>query len=218
MNFDLILASGSPRRKEILERQGIKFTIIKSDCEENTRESEPDKVVMDLSRQKALDVIDHKLGEVSSADRVHLEERASEVLILSADTVVACDGKILGKPKDAKEAHEMLRLLSGREHQVYTGVTMLSKDKTTVNTSFAVCTNVYFYDLTDEEIEAYIATGDPLDKAGSYGIQGIFGVHVKGIEGDYDNVVGLPIAEIYQTCKKQGIRFNSFGESPTSKR
>lgn len=195
MKYKLILASGSPRRREILQMQGIEFEIIKSTCEEIITEKEPDKVVMELSHQKAEDV----------AKNLEVME---DTLILAADTVVAYEGRILGKPASEEEAKKTLQMLSGKKHQVYTGVTLyslLADGSAGIDTSFYVCTNVEFFELEDWEIDKYIASGDPMDKAGSYGIQGSFGVYVKGIEGDYNNVVGLPMAELYHKMKELAI-------------
>ncbi len=193
-NRKLILASGSPRRREILTRQGLEFEVIKSTCEEYTEETEPAGIVKDLSAQKARDV--HSM--LADADR------SSDTFILAADTIVTVDGRVLGKPADEAEAFAMIKNLQGRGHKVYTGVSII--DGTGVmRISFAECTKVQFYPMTDDEINAYIATKDPMDKAGAYGIQGCFAVHVSGIEGDYDNVVGLPVARIYQECRREGI-------------
>ena len=191
----LILASGSPRRRDILKRQGIAFDIIKSTIEEHSDKSRPDEVVMDLSRQKA-EAVYAGLDE---------KQRQEYSMILSADTVVAADGCIRGKPADREEAERMLRLLSGREHQVYTGFCLLDARTGQLLINEAECTLVRVYELEDEEIGRYIDSGEPMDKAGAYGIQGLFSYYIRGIEGDYDNVVGLPIARIYQECKALGI-------------
>lgn len=192
MSESIILASGSPRRKEILMRHKVSFEVIKSDAEEVITKSEPDSVVKELSRQKAFDVAGKLSGE--------------EKYILAADTVVAKDNKILGKPQDEEDAFNMLKHLQGDVHEVYTGVTLLrsgSEIKECLN--FAEVTKVYVYPMSDEEIRSYIATKEPMDKAGAYGIQGCFAIHIKGIEGDYDNVVGLPVARFYQECKEKNI-------------
>lgn len=190
----LILASGSPRRKEILTRQGIEFEIIKSTCEESTCETDPGRIVMDLSLQKAEDVFG-MLGTKADSE---------EAFILAADTIVTVDNRVLGKPQDKADAFRMIESLQGREHEVYTGVTVID-GQGQVQVSFAECTKVMLYPMSDDEINAYIATGEPMDKAGAYGIQGCFAVHVRGIMGDYDNVVGLPVARLYQECRRKGI-------------
>lgn len=184
----LVLASGSPRRKEILERHDVSFEVIKSTCEEITHETEPDKVVMDLAMQKAKDVAAHLKGK-------------GACLVLAADTVVAANGEILGKPSDEKDAERMLLMLQDNAHQVYTGVALLSVDMEPIEVTFAECTDVLVYPMAREEIWSYILTKEPMDKAGAYGIQGRFAVYIKGIRGDYDNVVGLPIARLYQETK-----------------
>lgn len=193
MSKNIILASGSPRRKELLERQGVGFEVIKSDAEEIITKQEPSEVVKELSLLKAKEV----------AARLAAEDKR---YILAADTVVAKDGKILGKPADEQEAFDMLKNLQGAVHEVYTGVALFKAgEPESRGLNFAEATRVYVYPMTDEEIRAYIATGEPMDKAGAYGIQGQFAIHIKGIEGDYDNVVGLPVARLYQECRRLGI-------------
>jgi septum formation protein len=158
--------------------------------EEHVSASEPWRVVEELSGQKAEAVLEGMPGE-------------DGVLVIGADTVVAADGSILGKPKGAEDAARMLRMLSGREHTVYTGVTLLLQkgERETIKKSFHEATKVIFYPMTEEEIEAYVATKDPLDKAGAYGIQGLCARYIRGIEGDYNNVVGLPVGRLYQEIK-----------------
>lgn len=191
--YKIILGSKSPRRKELLEQIGLEFEILVSDEEEVITSSEPEKVVEELSLQKAVNV-EKLFGGRTKYDKY---------IVIGADTVVALDGQIMGKPKDEAHAKEMLRTLSGNTHQVYTGVTLIINDNGRREVkSFAKCTLVNMYDISDDEIDEYIATKEPMDKAGSYGIQGIGGKFISGIEGDYNNVVGLPIAEIYQQLKK----------------
>lgn len=191
-NYRLILASGSPRRKEILENQGILFEVVKSGREEKTKETIPQKVVRDLSEQKALDVYDQIQGR-------------RNIIILSADTVVAKDGEILGKPEDGEDAVRMLTLLQGSTHEVYTGVTLLlcAEDVKTIHIQEK--TEVTMYPMTEEEIRSYVSSGEPMDKAGAYAIQGKCAVFVEKINGDYNNVVGLPVAAVYQELKRNGI-------------
>ena len=191
-NYRLILASGSPRRKEILENQEIPFEVVKSGREEKTKETIPQKVVRDLSEQKALDVYDQIQGR-------------QNIIILSADTVVAKDGEILGKPEDEEDAVRMLTLLQGSTHEVYTGVTLLlcAEDVKTIHIQEK--TEVTMYPMTEEEIRSYVSSGEPMDKAGAYAIQGKCAVFVEKINGDYNNVVGLPIAAVYQELKRNGI-------------
>ena len=188
----IILASGSPRRKELLTQGGIPFTVIKSDCDENSDIEEPAAFVEELSLRKAENVYE-KVGD----------SYADSFIILAADTIVAYEGEILGKPEDEKEALDMLGLLSDRTHQVYTGVTLLQvKQGKKKAVTFFEQTDVTFYPMTRIEMLNYISTKDPLDKAGSYGIQGPCAIHIKKISGDYNNVVGLPLSRVYQELKK----------------
>lgn len=212
----IILASASPRRKELLQQIGLEYDVLVSNAEEIVTSKEPEKVVEELARQKAENVY-HRYFEIGSAEQKkndaqekdNVQERdnvqaAEPLLIISADTIVACDGRILGKPKDAEEAKVMLRLLQGRGHEVYTGVTFYYCNRIKNENrlySFYEVTKVHFYPMTEEEIEAYVATGDPLDKAGAYGIQGLCARYIRGIEGDYNNVVGLPVGRLYQEMK-----------------
>ncbi|MCM1157199.1 MAG: Maf family protein [Bacteroidales bacterium] len=186
----IILASASPRRAELLKQAGFTFTVHPSAVEENVPEDAPDKLVEALAFQKADDVYRQIKPEYGNRDFV----------VIGADTVVFYQGEILGKPEDAKEAFDMLKLLSDRTHQVFTGIAIILKQNGIKQTYLLnEKTDVTFYPLNDDEIKDYIATGDSLDKAGAYGIQGPFAVHVKEICGDYNNVVGLPIARLYQT-------------------
>lgn len=194
----IILASASPRRRELLEQIGLSFEVMTSHVEEKISSSEPDRVVEELSRGKAKAV-----AEEPVRDREADAEGA--LLVIGADTVVAVDGAILGKPADAEDAFRMLERLQGREHEVYTGVTLLYRaagaSEWTVR-SFHERTCVHFYPMTEAEISEYVDTGDPLDKAGAYGIQGFCARYVRGIEGDYNNVVGLPVGRLYQEIKE----------------
>lgn len=174
----LVLASASPRRREILNNLGYDFTVRPSNAEEIIDENQtPAETVESLASQKAQSVA------LSAAD---------DEIVLGADTVVVYDGKILGKPRDKKDAENMLHMLSGKTHEVYTGVCLA--DRNGVLNCFSVCTKVKFYPLSDDEITRYIDSGEPMDKAGSYGIQGKGCYLIEGIEGDYFNVVGLPAA------------------------
>ncbi|WP_280769775.1 Maf family protein [Salipaludibacillus daqingensis] len=179
-----VLASQSPRRKQLLEQAGLSFTIIPSDVEEIVPESyTPKETVASLAHQKATDVF----------------SRNPDKLILAADTIVVIDDKILGKPADAHQAYEMLQQLSGRDHHVLTGVTILSQEK---EMTFVEKTHVHFFPLTSEEITSYINSGEPFDKAGGYGIQGLGSTLVEKINGDYFTVVGLPIAKVVRALKQ----------------
>lgn len=210
----IILASASPRRRELLGQIGLSFRVKVSDVEERITETIPGLVVEQLSAQKAEAVL---LQEDADREAGDLENEAGEdadreLLVIGADTVVACDGAILGKPGDAAHAMAMLGMLQGRTHQVYTGVTLLYRErrsKEIIRKSFHEMTTVHFYPMDEREIAEYVASGDPLDKAGAYGIQGLCARYIKGIEGDYNNVVGLPVARLYQeikTLQKAGER------------
>ncbi len=217
----IILASASPRRRELLKQIGLEFEVVVSDVEEVVSSSVPYEVVEELSRQKAQACLDsvlkkvgHELqkrnasegetGAVKQEGAGAVKQGCEPLLVIGADTVVACDGHILGKPKDGQDAVRMLQALQGRAHEVYTGVTLLywrSGEVVQVN-SFHEATKVHFYPMADEEIASYVATRDPLDKAGAYGIQGLCARYISGIEGDYNNVVGLPVGRLYQELKK----------------
>jgi len=191
-NKTVVLASASPRRTELLTQAGIAHIVIPAACEEKITSASPRMVVMELSRQKALDVY-------AGYQKNHPSE---EFLIIGSDTVVAAEEQILGKPKNEEEAYHMLSMIQDAVHQVYTGVTILSyQDGKVEENTFYECSNVQVYPMSDEEIRRYIATKEPMDKAGAYGIQGKFAVHIRSIEGDYNTIVGLPIARIYQELK-----------------
>lgn len=194
----IILASASPRRKELLAQIGLEFEIVVSDVEEKVTSTLPWQVVEELSAQKAEAVCNTVCGESGTGNSVS----DNEMLVIGADTIVAYDEQILGKPRDEENAKEMLRSLQGRAHQVYTGVTLIHvKDGQRMVNTFHERTDVEFYPMTEQDIADYVATGDPMDKAGAYGIQGICARFVKGIRGDYNNVVGLPVGRLYQEAK-----------------
>lgn len=187
----IILASASPRRKELLESLGIKFEVIVSEADEKkiNKDAMPQNLyVQELALLKAAAVL-KKIGKTNA-------------LIISADTIVCCDNKILGKPKSREDAKEMLKFLSGKCHFVYSGICVMD-----AKTSFSVLksqeTKVYFKELSDEVIDSYIKTNEPFDKAGAYGIQGFGAVLIDKIEGDYFNVVGLPISKLYEVLKDE---------------
>ena len=184
----IILASGSPRRKELLTQIGVTFEIQKAEGEEIITSSVPTEVVKELSLQKAQEVAAKYGGDI----------------VIGADTVVAAEGQILGKPRDKEDAMRMLRMLQGKEHEVITGVAVLLKEQQKV-ISFAEVTKVHVFPMTEAQMEAYVESGEPMDKAGSYGIQGKFAAYVSGIEGDYNNVVGLPIGRLYQEVLAAGV-------------
>lgn len=188
--MDIILASKSPRRKELLTQIGIEYRCMPSDKEEVITKIVPCEVVQELSVQKARDI----------------EQKcviAEDTIIIGADTIVACDEKILGKPENEDKAFEMLRFISGRQHQVYTGVTVIFKTgRIRKEITFYEKTDVFVRNLSEDDIKAYIDTKEPMDKAGAYGIQGMFAKHIDRINGDYNNVVGLPIAKLFNEVRK----------------
>lgn len=220
----IILASASPRRRELLSQIGIPFYVCKSTCEEKISSTVPGKVVCELSGQKAKDVWQRLVHEgelvpgvtdLSGEENVLSGERAQELLVIGADTIVAYEGQILGKPKDEADACRMLRMLSGHTHEVFTGVTFCYRlhGEERVHT-FYERTEVTLYPISEDEIEDYVKSGVPMDKmsnsyqlewtdkAGGYAIQGIFAKYIKGIKGDYYNVVGLPVSRVYQELKE----------------
>lgn len=213
-NVRLVLASASPRRRELLSQIGLEFTVMPSTKEENAKTTEAGALVQELSRQKAVDIWEQLSGDQGQnpdTDREQISEetqgpnlngkRQPELLVIGADTVVCCEGKILGKPHSREAAAEMLTALQGRSHEVYTGVTLYSQSETV---TFFECTQVEFYPMTEVEISEYIDSKEPMDKAGAYGIQGLGARFVKGIRGDYNNVVGLPVGRLYQELKSHG--------------
>lgn len=188
MEKRIILASASPRRRELLAQMGLSFEVMPSTKEEKMIEAEASKVVGSLSSQKAEDIAQQINGDAT---------------IIGSDTIVVCDGEIMGKPHSKEEAFSMISRLQGRKHQVYTGVTVIDRiNGKEAKKTFAAQADVSVYPMTDAEIEAYIAKGESMDKAGAYGIQGAFGMFVKEIKGEYTTILGLPIAALYQTLKE----------------
>lgn len=190
----LILASASPRRRELLARIGLSFEVLPARGEENPRSAIPEEMVQELSAGKALEIY----GSLE-------EQEKEEAVIIGADTLVAFENRVMGKPHDEKDAFDMLFLLQGKTHQVYTGVTLLYTPKGETackKLTFLEKTDVTMYPMTEQEILEYIATGEPMDKAGAYGIQGRCAAYVRGICGDYNNVVGLPVSRLYQELKR----------------
>ena len=187
----LILASCSPRRRELIKLLDMDFECISVDADESTNEIIPSKAVQEISAKKARAAL--------SARKISLNE-----VIIGADTIVVFDDKLLGKPVDDDDAERMLLMLSGKTHFVYTGVTLiyLNEANEISEISFAEKTEVNFAEISLEEIKKYISTGNHRDKAGSYAIQDEFGVHITAIKGDYNNVVGFPVARIYSELKK----------------
>lgn len=195
MSWRLILASASPRRRELLAQIGLDFEVMPKGGEERITCLEPADIVKELAEGKA--------GEVFAG----LEDGDKEgTVVLGADTIVVHRSHILGKPVDEEDARAMLESLCGDTHQVYTGVAFCWQEKGQVRKeSFFECTDVEVYPATKDEIETYVKTGDPMDKAGAYGIQGRFAAYIRKIDGDYNNVVGLPVGRVYQEMKKRGF-------------
>lgn len=192
-----ILASASPRRKELLTQAGLEFEILTSDAKEVITKEIPQEVVMELASVKAENVYEQVKEKTNNPDTL---------VIIGADTVVVYKDEILGKPKDEEEAYNMLSMLAGRIHQVFTGVSLIIVEEGKLRKkNFYESTDVSFYPVSSQDLKRYIATKDPLDKAGAYGIQGPFAIHVKGICGDYNNVVGLPIARLYQELSREKL-------------
>lgn len=184
----MILASQSPRRYELLSDAGFSLEVVPADIDE-TR----------LPGEKPVDLVLRLASEKAEAVRSQLSRRPDDGLLVAADTIVWMGGEALGKPRDAEDARRMLEELSGRTHSVSTGVcamALASDGSCATQARFVETTEVTFWDLSKAEIDAYVATGEPLDKAGAYGIQGAGRLLVRGISGDYSNVVGLPIARL----------------------
>lgn len=190
INKNIILASASPRRRELLEQIGVKFIVKPSTCEEVITDNIPSKAVMSLARQKAEDIA----------------ETEKNALIIGSDTIVSINNIILGKPKDKNDAYKMLKMLQGATHQVFTGVCVINKSDDEIKYyEFYSKTDVTFYKMSDTQINTYIESKEPMDKAGAYGIQGKSAVYIEKITGDYNTVVGLPVAMLYQTLLDNGI-------------
>lgn len=197
MKSKIVLASASPRRRELLSQIGLEFEVIPSKCEERITKEIPCEIVMELAEGKAEEVF-------------YNLKKDEKFLVIGSDTIVVHNGHIMGKPVDAADAERMLTELCGDVHQVYTGVAFVWAEPDDAEAEvhrhvFYECTDVYVYPASKEEIKAYVATGDPLDKAGAYGIQGQFAAFIKKIDGDYNNVVGLPVGRVYQELKGQKI-------------
>lgn len=190
----IILASASPRRKELLEQIGIAYEVMPSGADEDTGKEQPEEVVCELSFRKASDI--HARLERQGED---------DYTVIGADTVVSFQGMIMGKPEDEKDACRMLGILQGNVHQVYTGVTLCLKKKgqPVRFRTFYEKTDVSMYAMSEEEIREYVTTGEPMDKAGAYAVQGGCAAYIKGICGDYNNVVGLPVGRLYQELKME---------------
>ena len=232
MNNEIILASASPRRRELLHQVGLKPRILPSRLEEIITCTEPEEVVKELSRQKAEEVVrelsrqraEEAVGELSrqgaeeavgELSRQRVRERCAAgsfpAVVIGADTVVAVEGRILGKPDSKEEAVRMITLLQGRAHQVYTGVTMIFR-KDGECLTFAERTDVHVCPMSQEQVIAYVETKEPMDKAGAYGIQEWIGyVGISGIRGDYYNVMGLPLHSLYTRLVMMANGFRKSG-------
>ncbi len=196
----IILASASPRRRDLLSQAGFAFDAVPSIVDEKMEGDTPGQVVMSLAEQKAREVF----------ERTHIQDicrqEGPDRIVLGADTIVVCDGKRLGKPESEAEAFSMLRLLSGRTHEVYTGVGLyFYRDGNVCREAFYECTKVTMYPISTDQARWYIQSKEPMDKAGAYGIQGLGAVFIKEITGDYNSVVGLPLARVWQTLYTLGL-------------
>ena len=178
----IILASSSPRRRELMQMVGLKFIVSTTNCNEVTDETDPEKLTMEIAKRKAM-----------------CARHSEEDIIISADTIVYFDGKIIGKPRDADHAKNILKRLAGKTHTVYTGVCIKKNDDVE---TFCAKTDVTFFDISEKFIDNYVASGEALDKAGAYGIQGKGALFVERIDGDYYSVMGLPIAAVVRKIKK----------------
>ena len=179
----IVLASASPRRKDILNELGVSFSIMCADTDENSAQTDPRRFTEELAAKKGMAVYQKIINEQGT-------DTANSAIIISADTVVCCDTKILGKPKDNDDAYRMIKMISGREHSVVSGVAITVNGQTITASDV---TEVFVDDIPDEKIMEYVNTGDSLDKAGAYAIQGRFSAWIKSINGCYFNVVGLPV-------------------------
>ena len=192
----IILGSASPRRRERLQLMGVKFEVLASEAEEHYHSILPPDIVKELALMKAQNVSELLLKQASWKEDI--------CVVIGADTIVVKDGQIMGKPKSQEDAFEMIKSLQGRTHEVYTGVALLEcSDKGVyVRANHAEETKVFVHEMEDWEIREYISSGEAMDKAGAYGIQGRFATYIDRIEGDYYNVVGLPVAYLYQQLKE----------------
>lgn len=195
--MNLILASKSPRRREILSSLGLPFEVITADTDESCELTDPTLFVKEIAARK---------GEAVRDALIAKGKDLADTIIISADTVVACDGKILGKPHSRKDAEEMLTLLSGKAHTVISGVALLSQSKTAV---CAEATEVFFTDIDTKELALYLDSDEPYDKAGAYAIQGFASLWISGIKGDYFNVVGFPTHRFREMlCEEFNVRLS----------
>lgn len=201
----IILASASPRRRELLTQIGMEYEVIPAEGEEKlpAGKASPSEIVEILSEQKAGEVFERLL-----------KEKRRDFVVIGADTVVALEGKVMGKPGSRQEAVAMLTRLQGRSHQVYTGVALIAQEggnDQPHKITFHEKTDVVMYPMSEAEINAYVDTGEPADKAGAYGIQGKCAAFIREIHGDYNNVVGLPVSRLYQEMRRNYDTTDSVG-------
>lgn len=201
---EYILASGSPRRKEILAQVGISFRVIKSDCEEVSSYSEPENIVGELSRLKCLDVVDKIIAGKTDCGITGEDT----IFVIGADTMVSVDGIIMGKPRNQGHAYDMIKKIQGRDHTVHTGVSIAklifdgdNAYKIDTVKTFVEGSTVSVVPMTDDEINEYISGDEPYDKAGGYAVQGLFAKYIQGISGDYYNIVGFPVCRFLMEIK-----------------
>lgn len=195
--MNMILASASPRRKELLKKMGMEFVVFPAQGEEVITKEAPRDIVVELAQKKAQEIYEKTVATGAVVDGS---------VVIGADTMVFLDEVRMGKPKDEKDAYEMLEKLQGRTHEVYTGVSIwFQENGNKIQYSFYEKTEVTMYRMSEKEINSYIATGDPMDKAGAYGIQGDGALYIEKINGDYNNVVGLPVARIYHEMRQLGL-------------
>ena len=205
---EYILASGSPRRKELLARAGLKYRVLVSDADEDYPEGlKPEEIVKLLAGRKGHAVAELlKNGKETDGTSVH-SDVTKQICVISADTIVVLDDRILGKPADRNESEKMIRALQGRDHQVWTGVQVIymSEEDKSIGQEicFADCTTVHVISMDDAEIKAYVDGGEGDDKAGAYAIQGDFAKYISGYDGDFDNVVGLPVTHLMEVLNSK---------------
>ena len=213
MSKKFILASASPRRRELLSLVIPEFEVYVSGIEEEYQATKPSEIVRELSYKKAMDVY-HKLNQNEAMNDVtsikHTKQLQSEsngsirdeLVVIGSDTIVSVGNEILEKPTDEADAYRMIQLIQGRSHEVHTGVSIITSN---MELSFTSTTTVHVYAMSHEDILSYVQSEEPYDKAGGYGIQGLFARYIQGIEGDYNTVVGLPVSMIYQRLRREGL-------------
>lgn len=207
--YKIVLASNSPRRKQILDQLNIEYEICPSGVEETVSSSVPTEVCQELASKKAMDVA----ASIRAYNELHKDIVSPQnILVIGADTIVAANEEILGKPSDENDAVRMLKMLQNSSHSVFTGVAFvfISKEGRVGEYHFYEESKVYFYPMGDDDIKRYIDSGEPMDKAGAYGIQGKAAEFVRSIDGDYYNVMGFPIARILNELKTLGVKIKRY--------